>query len=145
MKVMLRLDGCFTNCNCFVGTKLCTSWISFYSCTTHYRFNTTTQHQWSWWKYKETDNQFLYIFYIFYLHISSFIIKTSSFTGEERRSRERIMSICLTWFLIGWFRRTQYITQIGLIYNNMGFYLEVLWLCEELVGVTWRFSDSVKN
>ena len=98
MNVMLRLDGCFTNCNCFVGTKLCTSWISFYSCTTHYRFNTTTQHQWSWWKYKETDNQFLYIFYIFYLHISSFIIKTSSFTGEERRRKERMMSRCFTWF-----------------------------------------------
>jgi len=26
-----------------------------------------------------------------------------------------------------------------------GGYLEFLGLCEELVGVTWRLSDSVKN
>jgi len=28
-----------------VGAKLCTSWISFYSCTTHYRLHTPTQNQ----------------------------------------------------------------------------------------------------
>jgi len=43
-----------------------------------------------------------------------------------------------------WFRRTQYITSIGLDYKEVG----GLWRvsdCEELVGVTWRVSDSVKN
>ena len=46
----------------------------------------------------------------------------------------------------------------GVFYKNVGFYLEgvwlwrisgrlveCLWLCEELVGVTWSVSDSVKN
>ena len=46
---------------------------------------------------------------------------------------------------IFWFSRTQYITSIGLIYNVWGVLLGVLPDCEELVGVTWRFSDSVKN
>ena len=36
------------------------------------------------------------------------------------------------------FRRNRSITSIGLIYKNWGFYLEFLWLCEELVGVTHR-------
>ena len=39
-----------------------------------------------------------------------------------------------------WFRRTQCITSIGLIYKEVG----VTWRvsdCEELVGVTWRVSD----
>jgi len=30
------------------------------------------------------------------------------------------MSICFTWFPIGWFRRTQYIPSIGLFYKNVG-------------------------
>jgi hypothetical protein len=29
-----------------------------------------------------------------------------------------MMSRCFTWFPIGWFRRTQYITSIGLFYKN---------------------------
>jgi len=35
------------------------------------------------------------------------------------------MSICLIGFLIGWFRRTQYIPELGLNYNVWGFYLEL--------------------
>jgi len=38
-----------------------------------------------------------------------------------------MMRRCLTWFPIGGFMRTQYITSIGLIYNN--------------VGRFWRMSD----
>jgi hypothetical protein len=41
-------------------------------------------------------------------------------------------------FLIGWFRRTQYITSIVLFYKNWIFYLEEVSDCEELVGVTHR-------
>jgi len=39
-----------------------------------------------------------------------------------------------------WFRRTPYITSIGLFYKELG----RLWRvsdCEELVWVTWRVSD----
>jgi len=35
-----------------------------------------------------------------------------------KRNMEKIMSICLTWFP-NWFRRTQYITSIGLFYKNV--------------------------
>jgi len=42
--------------------------------------------------------------------------------------------------LIG-FKRTQYITPIGLFYKNMGRLWRGVCLCEELVGVTWRESD----
>jgi len=48
-----------------------------------------------------------------------------------------MMSICLTWFPIIWFRRTQYITSIGLFYKkweDCGGVSD----CEELVGVTHR-------
>ena len=55
-----------------------------------------------------------------------------------KRNRERRMSRCFTWVPIGWFRRTQYITSIGLFYKNRGFYLEGCLTCEELVGVTHR-------
>ena len=37
-----------------------------------------------------------------------------------------------------WFRRTQYITSIGLFYKKMEFYMEGVSDCEELVGVTYR-------
>jgi len=40
--------------------------------------------------------------------------------GEER-SKERIISRCFTWFPNWWFRRTQYITSIGLFYKEVGF------------------------
>ena len=54
-------------------------------------------------------------------------------TVRLKRNMEKMMSICLTWFPIGWFRRTLYITSIGLFYKNVG----RLWKvsdCEELVG-----------
>ena len=51
------------------------------------------------------------------------------------------MSICLTWFPIVWFRRTQYITSIGLFYKNVGILSWNVSDCEELVGVTWSVSD----
>ena len=41
-----------------------------------------------------------------------------------KRNTEKIMSICLTWFPIGGYRRTQYIPELGVIYKNGGFYLE---------------------
>jgi len=41
-----------------------------------------------------------------------------------KRRRERMMSICFTWFPYWWFRRTQCIPELGLFYKN--------------VGVTWR-------
>jgi len=52
----------------------------------------------------------------------------SSFLEQEmmvrlKRKRERIMSICFTWFPIGGFRITQYITSIGLFYKNVGILL----------------------
>ena len=37
-------------------------------------------------------------------------------------------------FLIGWFRRTQYITSIGLFYKNVGIYTWRVSDCEELSG-----------
>ena len=39
--------------------------------------------------------------------------------GEERIRIERIMSRCLTRFLIGWFRRIQNITPIGFFYKEV--------------------------
>jgi len=33
------------------------------------------------------------------------------------------MSICLTWFPIGGYRRIQYITSIGMFYKNVGILL----------------------
>ena len=33
------------------------------------------------------------------------------------------ISICLTWFPIGGYRRSQYITSIGLFYKNVGILL----------------------
>jgi len=50
---------------------------------------------------------------------------------------ERMMSRCFTWFLIGGYRRTQYIPEFGGFYKKVG----RLWRvsdCEELVGVTHR-------
>ena len=38
-------------------------------------------------------------------------------TVRQKRNMEKMMSICLTWFPIGGFRRIQYITSIGLFYN----------------------------
>ena len=44
---------------------------------------------------------------------------------ELKRRIERMMSRCFTEFPYKWFRRTQYITPIGLFYKNMG----RLWSC----------------
>jgi len=44
--------------------------------------------------------------------------------GEDRRRTERIMSICLIGFLIGWcIRKTQVIPELGLFYKNVGILL----------------------
>ena len=53
------------------------------------------------------------------LVVLSVVVGFSSFSPQEmtvklKRKKERIMSICLIGFLIDWFRRTQYITSIGL-------------------------------
>ena len=42
------------------------------------------------------------------------------------------MSRCFTWFTIGVYRRTQYITSIGLFYKKVGRLWRV-YDCEELV------------
>ena len=49
-----------------------------------------------------------------------------------KRKRERIMSKCFIKFPIGYFRKTQYITSIGLFYKKMG----RLWMksTSELMG-----------
>jgi len=52
----------------------------------------------------------------------------------KRRRIERRMSICSLGFLIGYFRKTQNITLIGLFYKNWGFHLEGVWL--------WRISGG---
>ena len=44
------------------------------------------------------------------------------------------MSMCFTWFLIGGYRKTQYIPELGLNYNVCGNLLGGLSDCEELVG-----------
>ena len=40
-----------------------------------------------------------------------------------KRNTEKIMSRCFTWFTIGGYRRTQYITSIGLFYKEVGILL----------------------
>ena len=54
-----------------------------------------------------------------------------------KRNTEKIMSICLTWFPIGGYRRTRNIPSIGLIYKNEG---GLWWVsdCEEIEGVTHK-------
>jgi len=44
-----------------------------------------------------------------------------------------------------WIRKTQVIPEYGGFYKNVGILLGDCLTCEELVGVTWRFSVSVKN
>ena len=43
-----------------------------------------------------------------------------------KRNRERMMSICLTWFPFGGFRRTRNVTSIDLDYNVWGVFT-ILW------------------
>jgi len=50
------------------------------------------------------------------------VVEESSFLPQEKmmklkRSSESGMSICFTWFPFWWFRRTQYIPELGLNYN----------------------------
>ena len=53
--------------------------------------------------------------------------ESSSFAQEMmvrlKRNRERIMSICLIRFLIGYFRKTLHISKYGRFYKNRGFLL----------------------
>ena len=64
--------------------------------------------------------------------------------GEVRISREKMMSICLTRFPISGLGKPK-------LYQNMWCFTRIgedcgdCLTCEELVGVTWRVSDSVKN
>jgi len=51
------------------------------------------------------------------------------------------MSICLTRFHIGGYRRSQYIPRFGGVLQEMGILLGGCLTCEELVGVTWWVSD----
>jgi len=43
-----------------------------------------------------------------------------------KRNRERIMSICFTWFPIGGLGEPNIYHDSGVFYKNRGFYLEVL-------------------
>ena len=44
---------------------------------------------------------------------------------------------CLILFPIGGYRRNQYITSIGLFYNNTGFHLEGVWLRQSFLYCWW--------
>jgi len=45
-------------------------------------------------------------------------------TEEKKEERkERMMSRCFTWFPIGGYRRTKYISQVGWFYKNGGILL----------------------
>ena len=57
----------------------------------------------------------------------------------------RMMSICLNWFPRSVLGEPYIYHDSGVFYNNVGVLLGVVSDCEELLGVTWRFSDSVKN
>ena len=72
------------------------------------------------------------------LHVKDFVeVYYLSNNKTPREMAERMMSICFTWFPIGWFKKTQYITSIGLNYKNVGRVWRVS-DCEELVGATHR-------
>ena len=56
------------------------------------------------------------------------LLDESSFFEQEmrvrlKRNRERIMSICLIRFLIGYFRKTLHISKYERFYKNRGFLL----------------------
>ena len=61
------------------------------------------------------------------------------------RNMEKMMSICLTWFPISGLGEPYMYHDLGEFTRMWGFYLVGCLTCEELVGVTWRLSDSVKN
>ena len=63
--------------------------------------------------------------------VLSVLVDPSSLLLQEMivrliRNVERMISRFFTWFPIYWFRRNQYITQIGLFHKNEGFYLRQL-------------------
>ena len=64
--------------------------------------------------------------------------------GEHRRRKERMMSRFFTWFTIGGLGEPNILHQSVCFTRNRKDFGECL-TCEELVGVTWSFSDSVKN
>jgi len=49
-----------------------------------------------------------------------------------------MMSICFTWFPISGLGEPNIYHDLGVFYKKCGFYLESVWLCEELLGVTHR-------
>ena len=75
--------------------------------------------------------------------LEELILDESSFFAQEmmvrlKRNMERMMSICLTWFPIGGLGEPKLYQNMWCFTRMWGFYLECLWLCEELVGVTHR-------
>jgi hypothetical protein len=60
--------------------------------------------------------------------LSSLLFLAQEMTVRLKRNTEKNMSRCFTLFPIVWFRRTQYIPELGLFYKNLGFYLEVNWV-----------------
>jgi len=64
---------------------------------------------------------------VYFIHILSknvFVLVVFCDVPYSRRN-ERMISICLIGFIIGWrIKRTQIIPSIGLFYKNVGFYLE---------------------
>ena len=77
------------------------------------------------------------------LLIEGLLLDESSFFAQEmtvrhKRNMEKIISICLTWFPISGLREPKLYQNMWCFTRMWGFYLECLWLCEELVGVTHR-------
>ena len=70
------------------------------------------------------------------------VVEDSSFSLQEKmmklkRKRERIMSICFTWFPIGGYRRTQLYHQ-SVCFTRIGDFTWRLSDCDEIEGVTHR-------
>ena len=61
----------------------------------------------------------------------SSLLLLQEMTVKLKRKRERMMSICFTWFPISGLGKPK-------LYQNM-------WCFTRKWGVTWRFSDSVMN
>ena len=63
--------------------------------------------------------------------VVSSVVVDSSFTSLQeimvklKRNRERMMSICLTWFLISGLGEPNIYHDLGVFYKNVGIYLEV--------------------
>ena len=61
-----------------------------------------------------------------------------------KRNMETMMSICLTWFPISVLGEPNILHQ-SVCFTRIGDFTWRVSDCEELVGVTWRLSDSVKD